>query len=244
VEADTIGPPALANMKVESGDTRLLVSWTGVGEAGVNDAALISLFYSPAKANIARAVRSCPEGGAADTDAGDETEATSKGRENTERQVDTDSPVDAAVADADACVDLVIPGSCGGDGFEDNADGTFRVVTGKASSAQVDRIAAQAVIDGLENERTYVVGAAATDSFLNVGPMTKLECAAPQSLNDFFETYRNAGGQAGGCELSSTPPAGSAVVLGLASMVLVGWLRRRRRLSEARPGARRGATSR
>ena len=51
---------------------------------------------------------------------------------------------------------------------------------------------------GLENNQPYAVAVAAYDQVKNVGPLSDLACATPQLVDDFFDRYREAGGEAGG----------------------------------------------
>jgi hypothetical protein len=87
----------------------------------------------------------------------------------------------------------------------------------------------KATASGLENDFEYAVGVAAYDLVGNVGPLSTLACETPQPVDDFYELYRQAGGQAGGGFCATGParsPWGLAVLAG-------GWLawslRRRRR---------------
>ena len=45
IQADTIGPDPVSGVSVTPGDTRLEVSWSSIGEAGVTTAAAITVFY-------------------------------------------------------------------------------------------------------------------------------------------------------------------------------------------------------
>jgi hypothetical protein len=94
-----------------------------------------------------------------------------------------------------------------------------------------------ATLSNLTNNVEYVVGVAATDSYGNVGALSTFNgsdmiCQWPQQVTDFFDSYRSAGGLAGGsfCQVESpdlpTGAGGSALVAGAA---LVFALRRRRR---------------
>jgi len=80
-------------------------------------------------------------------------------------------------------------------------------------------------VDGLTMGQEYVIAVAAIDNVDNVGPLSTLGCGTPEEVLDFFDAYRDAGGQAGGglcqCQLVGLslerPLAVAAVlVLGLA----------------------------
>jgi hypothetical protein len=60
---------------------------------------------------------------------------------------------------------------------------------------------------GLENSIVYAVGVAAIDELGNPGPLSNIDCQAPEDLDEFFESYRRMGGQGGGgfCSLTTTP---------------------------------------
>ena len=114
-----------------------------------------------------------------------------------------------------------------------NSDGTlvYPFVTATGNTA------VSATLSGLTNNVEYVVAVAATDAYGNVGALSTFNgsndiCQWPQQVTDFFDSYRSAGGEAGGsfCSLESpelpTGAGGSALVAGIA---LVFALRRRRR---------------
>jgi hypothetical protein len=72
----------------------------------------------------------------------------------------------------------------------------------------------------LENGTRYAVAVAAIDDVGNVGPLSDVTCATPQPVDDFYETYRRAGGGAGGgycafglAPLGSVPLFAAAVAL-------------------------------
>jgi hypothetical protein len=50
----------------------------------------------------------------------------------------------------------------------------------------------------LVNGTSYVIGVAGVDDLGNVGELSELYCATPVPVDDFFETYRSAGGKGGG----------------------------------------------
>lgn len=61
----------------------------------------------------------------------------------------------------------------------------------------------------LENSVVYAVAVAAVDELGNPGPLSNIDCEAPEDLDEFFETYRRMGGKGGGgfCALA---PSGFA----------------------------------
>jgi hypothetical protein len=89
----------------------------------------------------------------------------------------------------------------------------------------------------LMDNQTYIVGIAAFDQVYNLGPLSQLQCIAPQPTNSFFPTYCMDGGAGcvggcGSCNVGSrTDPIWPA--LGVAALAAVGLAvrhdRRRRR---------------
>jgi hypothetical protein len=95
-----------------------------------------------------------------------------------------------------------------------------------------DKAASSFQIKGLKNFVGYSVAVSAVDAFGNIGPPSGQICGTPQPVTDFWDAYRNAGGQAGGgfCALEAVGmPVGASVGLaGLGALGLAA-LRRRRR---------------
>jgi hypothetical protein len=86
-------------------------------------------------------------------------------------------------------------------------------------------------ITGLQDGVNYNIAIAAVDALGNVGPLSPLQCNEPEPIVDFWQSYRQAGGQAGGgfCALEAAgAPAGSAVFFGgFVSLAAAAWRRRR-----------------
>ena len=89
-------------------------------------------------------------------------------------------------------------------------------------------VANKNMMNGVE----YAVAVAATDTLGNPGVLSELACGTPQSVTDFFEQYRAAGGQAGGgfcnCELAGGPHDGRLPLAGLLLLALTAAWRRER----------------
>jgi hypothetical protein len=91
----------------------------------------------------------------------------------------------------------------------------------------------EAILSGLKNGVTYVVGVAAYDVVGNIGPMGVGSganmCGEPAKGLDFFDVYKQDGGGAGGgfCSFDKTQPVGTSAfaIVGLASLVSI--IRRR-----------------
>jgi hypothetical protein len=86
-------------------------------------------------------------------------------------------------------------------------------------------------ITGLKDGVNYNIAIAAVDALGNVGPLSSLQCNEPEPIVDFWQSYRQDGGQAGGgfCALEAAgAPAGSAVFFGgFVSLAAAAWRRRR-----------------
>ncbi len=96
---------------------------------------------------------------------------------------------------------------------------------GSASSG----IADNADATGLTNGILYTVAVAAVDRMGNVGPLSSLGCAVPKEVTDFFEAYREAGGEGGGGFCSAGGAAQPALSLLFGGGLLTYIWRRRRR---------------
>jgi MYXO-CTERM domain-containing protein len=85
-------------------------------------------------------------------------------------------------------------------------------------------------ITNLQNDTAYAFAVAGVDNLENPGVLSPITCVTPVNVEDFFETYRDAGGQ-GGCEGGCATSTGSvrAGWLGLVALSALA-LRRRRRL--------------
>ena len=67
---------------------------------------------------------------------------------------------------------------------------------------------------------------AAVDSYGNVGTLVEPTCATPGLTSDFWQVYRDSGGQAGGCSTEAAPVGGLLSAFPL--FVIVASLLRRR----------------
>ncbi len=85
-----------------------------------------------------------------------------------------------------------------------------------------DKTSTESTATGLTNGTRYAVGVSAVDKYGNAGPLSTVVCGAPGPTTDFWDTYRGAGGQAGGdCALSpgATPAGPFAFAVALALVV-------------------------
>lgn len=85
-------------------------------------------------------------------------------------------------------------------------------------------------ISGLQDGVTYNVAVAAVDGYGNVGPPSSEVCDFPAPVNDFWQQYGADGGKAGGfCSLEAVGAGGTSLA-GVATIVgVAGIVRRRRR---------------
>ncbi len=88
-------------------------------------------------------------------------------------------------------------------------------------------------VTGLKNGFNYNVAVSAVDNYGNIGPPSTQQCAVPAPVDDFWKTYRLAGGEAGGgfCALEAVgAPAGTtAAFVGAGALFAMGLRRRRSR---------------
>jgi hypothetical protein len=90
-----------------------------------------------------------------------------------------------------------------------------------------DGYSASMQTEPLENGVTYEVAVAGVDNFYNVGLLSSTRCDAPQLVTDFYEAYREAGGEGGGgfCAIGARRSSSFAVFMALAGLSL--YIRRR-----------------
>lgn len=256
VKVDTVGPPALTGVSVLPGDTRLHVSWTAVGEGGVQDLTAVSVYCAPATdATGSTATNTvCNDatttttpldatiddsGDASDAgsittteDAGCTTTTSSSGGDTTCSLTAFKATSDASTSTSDA----------GGTSSNIIPDNTFddRYRCGRLQGNTGAGVTADAVNGApLVNGTRYVVAIAAEDSFGNRGQLSSAYCDMPEETNDFWKTYKSSNGQAGGGFCSATGGAGAAgsfAALGVAALAVASMARRR----AVRRGTRQG----
>lgn len=95
---------------------------------------------------------------------------------------------------------------------------------------------ADAPTKDLVNGARYAIGVLAIDDAGNLGGLSSVTCATPQAVTDFYEAYREAGGEAGGGFCSFTPSQGGPRAAGWGfALALIGL--RLRRGKRSRLGA-------
>ena len=128
-------------------------------------------------------------------------------------------------------------GAVSGSGGLSTISSSYLWGAGSSGVTVADKNTGTYTISGLKNDGAYTVVGAAVDGSGNVGPPSVEACQCPGRVNDFWNLYRQGGGQAGGgCALESGGEPVSAVS-GIALIAAASALARRRR------GNRRGARS-
>jgi hypothetical protein len=97
-----------------------------------------------------------------------------------------------------------------------------------------DKSVGQYQITGLTDGNWYNVVVAAVDGTGNIGPASPQVCDYPAPVSDFWQTYRQDGGQAGAFCALGTVGAGGTSLAGVGAVVLGAALARRRRRGERR----------
>ncbi len=239
IKVDTIGPPPLSGVKVLPGDTRLHVTWTAVGEGGVQDLTGVSVYCAPASGATGTTTTTtvCNEAGTTTTDdAGDagDAEATTDLDAGCKQVTSTDNAscsTSAFQRTNDASTGDIIP-----DNAFDEKYLCGRLSGNTGAGVTADTVAGQP----LANNTQYVVAIAATDSFGNRGSLSSGLCETPEQTNDFWNAYKQSGGGAGGGFCSATGGAGAAgsgAALGVVALTAASMIRRKAR--RVRSGGRR-----
>jgi len=99
--------------------------------------------------------------------------------------------------------------------------------------------ATDAYAHGLDNGISYACAVSVTDVMQNDGPLSTVVCGTPKPVDDFYTSYRNAGGKAGGgfCSIRK-PGVGVGPMIALASLAMLALRRRRRSKVENGDGTR------
>ncbi len=204
VQVKTLGPAALSGVSVLPGNRRLTVTWSATGEGGVADQQGIRVYCDPSpvsKSAETRTVTTCPDSSVAD---GGETDGATSSDAGCTTKVET-------VSAATECTSSIFGGS-GTDGSAAVVPDS-RYVCGELGGATGGRIVISTLNKDdstalLENEKVYAVSIAAIDSFGNPGVLSTPVCGRPGETTDFWQLYRDSGGQAGGCSTESAPVGG------------------------------------
>lgn len=234
VQADTVGPARLDGLSLLPGNARIHARWNAIGEGGLSDLTGVRMYCAPtssADASVTTTRNVCTTAPAPVPDAtidetGDAAPFTGDA-----------GVVDAGCRDEEvqAACDETAFGGAAGDlpiidrAFEDRYEcgavgGNF------GSTVEASSIGKGGQVQAIQNYRPYSVFVVATDSFGNPGSPSDVLCMTPEETEDFWDQYRKAGGQAGGCALSETgSPSGALAAGGGALAFVLARLARRRR---------------
>jgi hypothetical protein len=233
ITVDTVGPKPPSGLKALPGNTRIQVSWInisgGSGDAGATGG-LTELtgvkVYCDVAGSTPTTVQNQPVCHEEERDAG----VDDAGNPITETvEVCEDGGTTTREDPASGCSSAnfrnpdntpIFPSA------EFNKKYECGSITGNTGTTVV---ATQIAGKPLVNGTTYAVAVAATDKFGNVGQLSEVVCETPEETTDFWQEYRNAGGDAGGgCSTSGAAlPVGSITVL-LLAVVTAGLTLRRR----------------
>jgi hypothetical protein len=246
ITTDLVGPPAPTMQPLGVGDTFLTVNWIPNAD---HDTAGYDIYRDPppnvfgmAPSDAQASQLDCPEGGdAADGGCvhvvfgGNPPSSTACKSTALAQGTDGGAPVDDGGASVDgdsAALDSGGAAAASGGGISaispaylvpgDVPGDTTDVTVGGGSTGSF-------TMTGLTNQTWYGVSVAAVDSLGNVGPTSGQKCDFPDSVSDFFDTYRQDGGGAG-CAAGSGPDGGAGYALAsVLAMSAIAWARRPRR---------------
>jgi hypothetical protein len=216
---DLGGPPPPSGVSAGVGEGQLFVHWTASGNADLVGYTIYCAQAVPAPdagSAAAGAAGSSAVGGSTGTTGGD----PGAGGGDTGGSADTGGASGAGgsggqrVIDPNCYAPDLVPGQV--------PTGLNPCGTGNGSTQS------EGTAKGLQNDQPYAVAVAGYDLVGNVGPLSTLACATPQLVDDFFDRYRAAGGQAGGGFCSIQRYASPWTVLILVGAWLGYALRRRR----------------
>lgn len=228
LQVKTQGPTALTGVKVLPGNTRVIVTWDALGEAGTTDQSGVRVFCDDSTTSTGPSTSVvCPDASTTTTDdAGDaDTDATTTSDASVDAGCTT--VTDPSTAKACTSTNLVSTSDGGKTVLPDSKFQCFSLSGNIGSRAVVETFRDAP----LANDRTYAVAVAAVDSYGNVGSLSDVTCATPGATTDFWQLYRDSGGQAGGCSSTEGAPLSSLITLVPFVAIVGAWIRRRRRSS-------------
>ncbi len=210
IPVKTQGPSPLSGLTVAPGNTRLIVTFAATGEAGVTDQQGVRVYCDDkptSKAPTTRNVVTCADTGTSTEDAGD-AEVDASG---VDAGCTTTTETTSGGGECSSSALLPVTQDGGAPGLPDEKYLCAQLGGNTGSRVVVENINGAA----LENDKTYAVAVASVDSYGNVGGLGDPTCATPGATTDFWQLYRDSGGQAGGCSSEGAP------IGGLVSMIPV-----------------------
>jgi len=229
IKVDTQGPLGLTGVRALPGNGAITISWDAVGEAGAQDIIGAEALCDPAPT---------PSTG---TDAGTTTVCIEAGADDSGDASETPEPTCSTVAGEGGAPGGPIPTTseipsdglaCTTQAFAAQTAVPCGSVSGTTGNTiRIDNINGAPLKNGV----VYAVAVGGTDSFQNVGSVSSAVCQFPEETSDFWQDYRNAGGQSGGCTIeSSALPIGSFTLLMVGGVMTLSMLRRARRSAKKR----------
>ncbi|RYZ60928.1 MAG: hypothetical protein EOP08_14160, partial [Proteobacteria bacterium] len=105
-----------------------------------------------------------------------------------------------------------------------------QITGGTGNKVTVTRLGLNDDAPPLVNDQPYGFAVSSYDNLGNPGPLSAIVCNTPVETTDFFDGYRAAGGQAGGCNTvgSTLASAGPGCALGFLALALARGAHRRR----------------
>ena len=240
VVVDLLGPPAPKSLKAGVGEQRLILDWE---RPATQDISSYNFYCAPASSAAGSGGSPQAAGAAGSLGTGGLVGMGGGAGAGAVGGVIDDAGTSTDDASTGGAAGVGLPGSGGatadassGDGQSASASCSTALTPNAVPPVDLPTCggASDSVASGearpLQNGVQYAVGVAAVDALGNAGPLSNVACATPQEVDDFFETYRNAGGGAGGgfCALGARPAPGAAALL------VVGLLVRRLRRRTAR----------
>ena len=235
IVVDTVGPQAPTSGGIEVGDTLLKVHWNP--SADISDTYGFRLFCDPPPGKQPGAGPQ-PEGGTTSPPQtctpGPTVDASTDDGSASDGSADGGQLVDSGIVTVDSGLVCTTPdagaATCGTNVLQNGVNGSS--IDGYYVCADVgDKSATQTVVTGLTDNVVYTFAVSGEDASGNAGPTAIIDCKSPQPINDFWDTYRNDGGLAGGgfCTLDSSATPFGTSVFGIGVVAIAATLVRRRR---------------
>jgi MYXO-CTERM domain-containing protein len=217
---DLIGPNPPATVTMGIADSELHLHWSSVLDS---DRAGFNIYCEPAGAPIDAGVS---DSGVQIATGGAATGGAASGTGGDLGTGGTTSTLDAGVENLNcpsANIQQGLPPSVG--------------ISPKGSASTIT--ATDAYAHGVSNGTSYACAISVTDVMQNDGPLSTVVCGTPKPVDDFYTSYRKAGGKAGGgfCSIRK-PGVGVGPMIALASLAMLALRRRRRSKVENGDGTR------
>jgi len=136
---------------------------------------------------------------------------------------------DGAVVVEEASVTTVTDLEGGEEGGVTLTGGGISEIPPAYKAGEIDSVTATSLtLTGLTNGLNYHVIVTSIDGSGNVGPASTVVCAKPAPVDDFWKTYKQDGGAAGGCALEAGPNAQAGSVFAFGVFAAAAALLRRR----------------